>query len=149
MHYRDCRYFVSGLAVVIASACAGPSDQELCQQATDHVSECLGGQPVAYEPAACDAAEAEQILGQDCSSLQGDRADGWVSDVLCRLGFADHCQFPPLLPEPSGAPAQYPIMFVHGFAASPDGQNAYDPRFGMDDLFNPGTQARFSVRFLF
>ena len=32
--------------------------------------------------------------------------------------------------------------------ASPDGQNAYDPRFGMDDLFNPGTQARFSVRFL-
>lgn len=33
--------------------------------------------------------------------------------------------------------------------ASPDGQNAYDPRFGMDDLFNPGLQARFSVRFLF
>jgi hypothetical protein len=33
--------------------------------------------------------------------------------------------------------------------ASPDGQNAYDPRYGMDDLFNPGTQARFSVRFLF
>lgn len=33
--------------------------------------------------------------------------------------------------------------------ASPDGQNAYDPRYGMEDLFNPGTQARFSVRFLF
>ena len=24
-----------------------------------------------------------------------------------------------------------------------------DPRYGMDDLFNPGLQARFSVRFLF
>jgi hypothetical protein len=34
-------------------------------------------------------------------------------------------------------------------AASPDGANANDPRFGMDDLFNPGAQARFSVRFLF
>ncbi len=34
-------------------------------------------------------------------------------------------------------------------AASPDGANANDPRYGMDDLFNPGAQARFSVRFLF
>jgi outer membrane receptor protein involved in Fe transport len=33
--------------------------------------------------------------------------------------------------------------------ASPDGANAYDPRFGMEDLFNPGTQARLSVRFIF
>ena len=34
-------------------------------------------------------------------------------------------------------------------AATPDGQDAYDPRYGMQDLFNAGTQARFSVRFLF
>lgn len=120
MRMIDYRYFLFGMALAISSGCSGPSDQELCQQASEHVSECLGGEPVAYEPTACDPAEAEQILGQDCSSLQGDRADGWVSSVLCRLGFADHCVFPPLLPEPSGAPAAYPIVFVHGFAASPD-----------------------------
>jgi hypothetical protein len=34
-------------------------------------------------------------------------------------------------------------------AARPDGANSKDPRYGMDDLFNPGLQARFSVRFLF
>ena len=34
-------------------------------------------------------------------------------------------------------------------AARPDGANARDPRYGMEDLFNPGLQARFSVRFLF
>jgi hypothetical protein len=34
-------------------------------------------------------------------------------------------------------------------AATPEGEGARDPRYGMDDLFNPGTQARFSVRFLF
>jgi hypothetical protein len=33
--------------------------------------------------------------------------------------------------------------------ASSDGQNAYDPRYGMDDLFNTGTQGQFSVKFLF
>jgi Carboxypeptidase regulatory-like domain/TonB-dependent Receptor Plug Domain len=34
-------------------------------------------------------------------------------------------------------------------AARPDGANSKDPRYGMDDLFNPGLQARLSVRFLF
>jgi hypothetical protein len=34
-------------------------------------------------------------------------------------------------------------------AASADGANAYDPRYGMDDLFEPGTQGYFTVRFLF
>ena len=34
-------------------------------------------------------------------------------------------------------------------AATPDGANAYDPRYGMDDLFEPGTQGYFTVRFLF
>ena len=34
-------------------------------------------------------------------------------------------------------------------AATPDGANAKDPRYTMDDLFNPGLQARLSVRFLF
>ena len=27
--------------------------------------------------------------------------------------------------------------------ATPDGANAYDPRYGMDDLFEPGTQGQF------
>ncbi len=30
-----------------------------------------------------------------------------------------------------------------------DGANAFDPRYGMDDLFEPGTQGQFSVKFLF
>ena len=33
--------------------------------------------------------------------------------------------------------------------ATADGQNAYDPRYGMDDLFSPGTQGYFTVKFLF
>jgi hypothetical protein len=33
--------------------------------------------------------------------------------------------------------------------ATPDGQNAYDPRYGMEDLFEPGTQGQLSVKFLF
>jgi hypothetical protein len=33
--------------------------------------------------------------------------------------------------------------------ATPDGANAYDPRYGMDDLFEAGTQGQVSVKFLF
>ena len=33
--------------------------------------------------------------------------------------------------------------------ATPDGANAYDPRYGMADLFEPGTQGQVSVKFLF
>jgi len=33
--------------------------------------------------------------------------------------------------------------------ATPDGNNAYDVRYGMPDLFDDGTQARFQVKFLF
>jgi hypothetical protein len=32
---------------------------------------------------------------------------------------------------------------------TPDGANARDPRFGMDDLFEPGAQGQFLVKFLF
>lgn len=33
--------------------------------------------------------------------------------------------------------------------ATTDGANAYDPRYGMEDLFEPGTQGQVSVKFLF
>jgi hypothetical protein len=33
--------------------------------------------------------------------------------------------------------------------ATPDGNNAFDVRYGMPDLFDDGTQARFTVKFLF
>ena len=33
--------------------------------------------------------------------------------------------------------------------ATSDGANAYDPRYGMDDLFEAGTQGQVSVKFLF
>jgi hypothetical protein len=33
--------------------------------------------------------------------------------------------------------------------ATPDGANAFDPRFNMDDLFSPGTQGQFLVKWLF
>ena len=33
--------------------------------------------------------------------------------------------------------------------ASPDGANAFDPRFGRDDLFDPGTTAYFTLKFIF
>jgi hypothetical protein len=34
-------------------------------------------------------------------------------------------------------------------SATPDGANAFDPRYEMDDLFNPGTQGQFLVKWLF
>jgi len=34
-------------------------------------------------------------------------------------------------------------------SATPDGANAYDPRYGKSDLFEPGTQGYFTVKFLF
>jgi len=30
-----------------------------------------------------------------------------------------------------------------------EGRNSYDPRYGMDDLFQPGLQGQFSVKFIF
>jgi hypothetical protein len=33
--------------------------------------------------------------------------------------------------------------------ATPDGANAFEPRYNMDDLFNPGTQGQFLVKWLF
>ena len=33
--------------------------------------------------------------------------------------------------------------------ATPDGVNAYDPRYGQADLFTPGAQGQVSVKFLF
>jgi hypothetical protein len=33
--------------------------------------------------------------------------------------------------------------------ASPDGGNAYDPRYGSDDLFSEGLSARFSIKWSF
>jgi len=30
-----------------------------------------------------------------------------------------------------------------------EGRNSYDPRYGMDDLFQPGLQGQFSVKFSF
>jgi hypothetical protein len=33
--------------------------------------------------------------------------------------------------------------------ASPDGMNAYDPRYGKDDLFSEGLSARFSLKWSF
>ena len=33
--------------------------------------------------------------------------------------------------------------------ATPDGANAYDPRYGQQDLFQTGTQGQLSVKFIF
>jgi len=33
--------------------------------------------------------------------------------------------------------------------ATQEGTNAFDPRYGMADLFNPGLQGQFSVKFIF
>jgi len=33
--------------------------------------------------------------------------------------------------------------------ATQEGTNAFDPRYGMADLFNPGMQGQFSVKFIF
>ena len=34
-------------------------------------------------------------------------------------------------------------------AATPDGARALDPRYGLEDLFNPGLSARISAKFIF
>jgi hypothetical protein len=33
--------------------------------------------------------------------------------------------------------------------ATQEGRAAYDPRYGMEDLYNPGLQGQVSVKFLF
>jgi hypothetical protein len=33
--------------------------------------------------------------------------------------------------------------------ATPDGANAYDPRYGQADLFNEGTQGQLTIKFVF
>jgi hypothetical protein len=61
----------------------------------------------------------------------------------------------------AGAPRQSAAIDLHGvnllqgydyralINATPDGQNAYDPRYGMASLFEPGTNAYFTVKFEF
>ena len=62
---------------------------------------------------------------------------------------------------PSGLPRQASAIPLSGvdlrngydydalIRATADGANAYDPRFGQEDLFNPGLQGQFSVKFMF
>jgi hypothetical protein len=58
-------------------------------------------------------------------------------------------------PRPSSAISLADVDLRNGYdynariQASPDGANAYDPRYGMDDIFEPGTQGYFTVRFIF
>ena len=58
-------------------------------------------------------------------------------------------------PRPSSAIDLHDVDLSQGYdyrsliEASPDGRNAYDPRYGMADLFDPGTQGFFTVKFLF
>jgi hypothetical protein len=62
---------------------------------------------------------------------------------------------------PSGVPRQASAISLSGvdlrngydynalLRATADGANSYDPRFGQEDLFNPGLQGQFSVKFMF
>jgi hypothetical protein len=62
---------------------------------------------------------------------------------------------------PSGLPRQASAIDLHGtdltkgfdynalIRATADGLNAYDPRFKQEDLFSPGTQGQFSLKFMF
>jgi hypothetical protein len=58
-------------------------------------------------------------------------------------------------PRPSSAISLSDVDLRNGYdynariLASPDGANAYDPRYGMDDIFEPGTQGYFTVKFIF
>jgi hypothetical protein len=58
-------------------------------------------------------------------------------------------------PRPSSAISLANVDLRDGYdfnakiAASPDGQNAYDPRYRMDDLFEPGATGYFTVKFIF
>ncbi len=58
-------------------------------------------------------------------------------------------------PRPSSAIDLSDVDLSQGYdvdariAASPDGRNAYDPRYGLADLFDPGTQGFVTVKFLF
>jgi hypothetical protein len=61
----------------------------------------------------------------------------------------------------AGAPRASSAIDLHGvdlrngydynalIGATSDGQNAYDPRYGMADLFEPGAQGYFTVKFIF
>jgi hypothetical protein len=69
----------SGLLLAAGCASEGePGAPDLCAQATDHLAACLD-QEAGQAPAACDEAQANQILSTDCGAFEAQpgKADAW------------------------------------------------------------------------
>jgi hypothetical protein len=49
----------------------------------------------------------------------------------------------------SGVDLRQGYSYRELITASPDGANAFDPRYRMDDLFNPGLSGRLGLKFIF
>lgn len=85
-------------ALLSAAGCADPASDDICQQARDHASACLG---VDIAATTCDATEAADLLAQDCVALNDGKADIFANG-LCRLGFLAACTVP-ACPDPAPA----------------------------------------------
>jgi hypothetical protein len=59
------------------------------------------------------------------------------------------------VPRASAAIDLHNVNLLNGYdynaliRSSSEGANAFEPRFGYEDLYNPGAQGQFSIKFLF
>ncbi len=79
------------IAASLAFGCSSPAD--LCLEAAQHVSACLGEQ-AAQAPASCNPSQAAALLALGCAELSpapDGKADRPVGGLLCHWGWTQYC----------------------------------------------------------
>lgn len=101
--------------ILLAAGCAEEQSSDPCVAATELITECYGEEASsAYK---CDPETAENIAALDCGEMANIemRSDMTLCSVT---GF--FCPVDPIFePNPTGPKTKYPILFAHGFNASP------------------------------
>jgi hypothetical protein len=67
---------------------------EVCQQAAEHLNQCLGISD-SFAESTCDSSFAQQILAQSCDDLSSSqsKADGFLDSIKCFFGYREHCHY--------------------------------------------------------
>lgn len=112
---------VAGLGACSNGGTAGPSD---CAIAVSRLEQCAGAGLEAPFSAECSESEARQARSlmdelerSGCEGPTTGKADGTFCGSWDPFGWCDE-PVTPLLPEPSGSVARYPILLAHGFNTS-------------------------------
>jgi len=82
---------LAALLLLAAASCTAVDETTPCDEAADHLAECLGETPAAAET--CDVDTAEQVLDLSCEELAAGsgKGDGFWDDMLCGFGALCHC----------------------------------------------------------